>query len=196
MKPKVIQLGGRKTGAILMKAEPFPRKNCERKDCQLCWQAVQEGREGSLGVCYRGSCAYQGHCNRCPRQDTEAGIPEEKARQALYIGESDKSAYRRIQQHEAEYRRKAARNWMWDHTKEVHGGIIGGEGKEGKEDYTFAVKGSFHNATTRIADECVRIRREEEGKHEALGGEGPVEILNTKFEFHPARDVRVTFVQF
>jgi hypothetical protein len=194
-KPKVVQLGGRATSQSLVKGNPFPRKHCQRQDCQICWQEVQEAKEGSNSICFQGNIGYLGQCLRCPAKDREQGVEEGRERQCLYIGESSKTLYRRTAQHIREYLKKSDRSWMWEHTREQHEGIIGGEGKGGREDYKFSLAGSFKNCTTRITDESTRIKREEEGKAEAGVGKGEVTLLNTKHEFHKSKDVRVEYVQ-
>jgi hypothetical protein len=194
-KPKVVQLGGNMTARSLIRTDPFPRTDCRRKNCQLCWQAKREGKEGSSAECFRGNFGYQGSCVRCPAEDIVSGTPEGTERNAIYQGESSKTSYRRILQHFTEYTKKKNGSWMWEHVKERHQGLIGKDGQGGMEDYVWSVTGTFRECTTRIADESVRIKREEEGHNEALGGTGDVEILNTKREFYPARDVRVNLVQ-
>ena len=186
-KTKVLQKGGRVASRQLMKTNAYPKAHCEREKCLLCWQT--DGA-GSTGRCWAGPCGYAGLCTRCPDEDYRSGTLPEKVRNAVYHGETSKTAYGRIKQHLDGYNSRLPGNWMWEHTKSEHSGVT----EPG--DYRFLVTGTFRDPTTRIADEAIRLKREELGKLHTGGGEGPVLILNTKNEFYPAKDVRVTFTQF
>jgi hypothetical protein len=140
-KPKVVQLGGKKASADLVKSEAFPRAHCQREDCLMCWQEVRKGKEGSKGKCFKGGCGYHGFCTRCPKEHLEAGAVPGTERQALYQDETHKTSYRRILQHLAEYRNRKDRSWMWDHVRNKHEEIMGWEGRGGMEDFIFNVTG-------------------------------------------------------
>ena len=59
----------------------------------------------------------------------------------------------------------------------------------------FTVTGTFRDPTTRIVDEAIRIKKEE-NKEIMTGGSGPLTLLNTKEEFYTSKDVRVIFAQY
>ena len=129
---KVMEDGGRGVRQGLILSNQFPREECGRVDCQLCFQ--QDGNRRRI-VCDSGSVGYEGECNRCPDQ------------KYTYVGETSKTAYTRLSQHLAAYRAasaanipaqpqhvglgldrpKAAKSWMWEHTRDVHDGITGYE---------------------------------------------------------------------
>lgn len=103
---------------------------------------------------------YLGQCKRCPKADLDKGVGSGKERQAIYLGESSKTSYRKFLQHFTGSVKKANKNWVWEDCRDSHGGVIGGEGEGGREYFHMSVTGSFHNANTRIADEASRLKRE------------------------------------
>ena len=185
-KVKVLQKGGRVASRQLMRTNAYPKAHCNRDKCVLC---KQEGDAGCMGRCWEGPCGYAGLCTRCPADDLRSGVEPNKVKQSVYHGETSKTAYGRIKEHMEGYLSKQPGNWMWDHTSDEHEGVIG------TTDYSFSITGTFRDPTTRITDEAIRIRREEQGKLHTGGGEGPVVILNSKNEFYTAKDVRVNFTQ-
>ena len=105
--------------------------------------------------------SYERHCGRC--QD-----------RVVYIGETSKPAYTRIKQHYNNYRAAAAaklaalpnlgqdnmkqrdvKSWMWEHTRDVHGGVLGDE--NGMSDYMMNVTGRFTRCLERQVTEGIRI---------------------------------------
>ena len=73
-------------------------------------------------------------------------------------------------------------------------GVVG-EDEEGRRDYEFKVTETFRDSTTRIVDEAIRIKREE-NRLLKTGGKGPLTLMNTKEEFYTSKDVRMIFAQF
>ena len=64
----------------------------------------------------------------------------------------------------------------------------GGGDEEGRADYVFNVTQTFRDATTRIVDEAIRIKREE-SKPIKTEGDGPLTLLISKEEFYTSEDV-------
>ena len=87
-KVKVIESGGRAASNSLMRTNSYPRDNCGRGKCQLCWQEGRKGEAGSGGRCYSGYFGYSATCSRCPEEDREAGLEDNEVRRAVYHGES------------------------------------------------------------------------------------------------------------
>jgi hypothetical protein len=189
-KMRLVQRGGKLSSRELTSGGKSQKGNCRREKCQPCEEGGEE--EGSKGACYKGGIGYSGICSRCPEEDREKGIEEGKERQGLYIGESYRTLFRRTDDHFSAYVKKAEKSWMWQHAVAEHGGEIRGNGRR---DYNFKVTGTFRDPTTRIADECVRLYREEKGLREAIGGTGKLMILNEKDEFYSSKIVKVNFVQ-
>ena len=84
----------------------------------------------------------------------------------LYVGETARSCYTRHLQHLQKYSMKVrgkgmseneeGATFMWNHTKEVHGGIHGRE--NGVRDYTMFLDASFKDPLTRQVEEDMRMR--------------------------------------
>ena len=62
---------------------------------------------------------------------------------------------------------------MWEHTRDVHDGIVGQDG--GMKDYKVKVVGKFEKCLYRQVDEDVRMQQ-----FEASGGV----LLNSKYEYY------------
>ena len=104
---------------------------------------------------------------------------------------TSRTGFTRIREHIADYRaasaanlpplqsddnsvfRKRVKSWMWEHTRDVHGGTVGEHG--GVKDFKFSVSGKFRKCLDRQVDEGLRIQRRER--------EGCV-LLNSKNEFY------------
>ena len=84
-------------------------------------------------MCDKENIGYEGDCSRCP------------ARTYAYIGETS----------------KAAKSWMWEHTRDVHAGVVGQSG--GMEDYKVKVVEKFQKCLYRQVDEDVRMQEFEAG---------------------------------
>ena len=152
-KPKVTEIGGRTIWSQLG-SNHFQLENCGRGQCGLC--AASEG--GSRGKCWRQNVGYTYICNRCENPDV-----------FVYIGETSRSCFTRHKQHLAKYKQKAggisrveteeseeSATFMWDHTRDYHGGVIGPN--LGESDYTMFVDQTFRDTLTRQVDEDVRMR--------------------------------------
>ena len=187
-KTKVLEDGGRSVRGGLVRSDQFPREKCDRKDCQLCLQGETKGVQ-----CDRENIGYEGECGRCP-----AGA-------FAYIGETSKTAYTRLGQHLAAYksaaaaglpaipqhvssdpldRPRAAKSWMWEHTRDQHQGIVGPD--EGSRDYIVKVAGRFRKCLYRQVDEDVRMQN-----FEANGGA----LLNSKYEYYMPKSIQPVFRQ-
>ena len=78
-----------------------------------------------------------------------AGVEEDNLRRAINHGESSRTPKGRFEEHMVEYRKKDVSNFLWNHTLQVHGGVVtpgGGGDDEGRTDY---VNQSFRDPTTR-----------------------------------------------
>ena len=81
-------------------------------------------------------------------------------------------------------RRKNVKSWMWEHSRDYHGGVLGQGG--GKQDYKFSVSGVFRKCLDRQVDEGFRILECE--------SETGV-VLNSKNEWFTPRIVETVFRQ-
>ena len=185
---KIVESGGLSSQLCLVKSNQFPNGRCHRQDCLLCFQ--KEGDQNQA-ECFKNNIGYEGQCGRC--QD-----------RVVYIGETSKPAYTRIKQHYNNYRAAAAaklaalpnlgqdkgmkqrdvKSWMWEHTRDVHGGVLGD--KNGMSDYMMNVTGKFMKCLERQVTEGIRIEM-----CEKEGGQ----LLNSKNEYFTPRNIETVFKQ-
>ena len=141
---------------------------------------IQNDGSGQETRCSNNNVGYQGVCARFPKA-------------YAYIGESSRTAYTRVKEHMENYRAAAAaklppltdrndrilcgkkkcneynkckcdvKSWMWEHTRDCHGGGVGENG--GMGDYKMKVTGTFGKCLMRQINEDVRNQR-----YEAEGG--------------------------
>ena len=183
---KVLEDGGSSARTGLVKPNQFPRKLCQREDCVLCCQKA--GKPGKT-MCDLNNVGYEGRCLRCSEN-------------AVYVGETSKTAYTRIKQHFSNYRAAAAaklpplqrenpgrlenvrdcKSWMWEHTRDEHDGVVGG--KDGIDDYEMKVTAVFKKCLQRQVNEGVQIN-----KCEARGDK----ILNSKNEYFTPKTIQTVF---
>ena len=131
-----------------------------------------------------------------------------------YVGETSRTAYTRHKQHMVKYRAGArghqpaaldddgedrAGSFMWTHTHNVHGGLVGQDGGEG--DYKLSIEGRFKDTMTRQVDEDVRLRESGWGMDDAMaetgcGNFGPKCVLmNGNGDYYKPKSVQTQFRQ-
>ena len=171
-KTMIREDGGKSIKGDLVRTNPFPVDNCSRRGCLVC--SSDKGR----GRCWKSNCVYQIVCNRSPcNQDHNV--------KQSYIGETSRTAFTRGNQHIILYRGKKDNSFMWRHTLEEHGGVIGSGG--GITDYSMECLSTFKKPLTRILEEAVRIQRQ---------SEDPKTIsLNSKMEYFGSEYVRTVFTK-
>ena len=195
-KIKVIEDGGVSSRVGLVKTNQFPKDECGRGDCVLC---QQRGGEGHVSNCWVNNIAYEGECTRCPEPQ-------------VYVGETSRAAHTRIKEHIDNYRAAAAsrlpaldqtsvvcgksrcvnmnkcrcnvKSWMWEHSRDHHGGVVGDNG--GLNDYRMSVKKKFVKCLDRQVFEDVRMQ------HCLMNGGT---LLNSKNEYYTPKSVQVSFKQ-
>ena len=172
----------------LTKSNQFPRDNCEREDCAMCVNKEDSDKRTHFDV---SNVGYEGDCLRCDLSVYK------------YVGETSRTGYTRIREHLADYRaaatanlppqpevygpdqhRKPVKSWMWEHTRDVHGGQTDKQG--GISDYKFHIANRFKKCLQRQIDEGLRIKRKE--------AEGCI-LLNGKNKFYTPRLVEPVFRQ-
>jgi hypothetical protein len=144
------------------------------------------------------------------RGETIEEIDEDRivAKRGIYHGETSRTAYSRILDHVKDYTKidkrkkvdETKEHFMRKHMMEHHEDLMNerkdkGEEEHRKDDFNFSVTGIFRHPTTRILNEAARVSLEEKGLIKTGIGEGKLTIMNTKFEFHLPKDVRIIFNQ-
>ena len=163
------------------------KKECERDNCVMCYQ--KEGNK--VTKCLKNNVGYEARCGCCPTRFS-------------YLGETSRTAYTRTREHISDYRAAAAvrlpplpptdgeaqgrkknvKSFMWEHSRDCHGGLLGQRGGIG--DYQFSVTGVFRKCLDRQVDEGLRILQCE--------NEGGV-VLNSKNEWFTPKVIETVFRQ-
>ena len=90
-----------------------------------------------------------------------------------------------------------AATFMWNHTKEVHGGVAGPN--NGAGDYLMYLDGAFRDAFTRQVEEDVRMRvgvdEMARKRCKDRNCELNVQLMNGKGEYYTPKSVITTFSQ-
>jgi hypothetical protein len=125
--------------------------------------------KGCNCACFSPHHNYEWSCARCDMkiiqhhgqdpagQDTGG---EERPRRPKYMGESSRSPLTRASQHLAAYRKREDKSFMWEHTVQEHGGLVGSS-----KDFVLTVTATDRDPVRRVLREAVRIR------HAAAGGQ-------------------------
>ena len=191
---KVLQGGGVSVKRTLVRTNPFPRVSCGREDCLM----DKYGQSGCKEACYRESVGYCATCTRCTEHQLTQGKTREDLVDHSYTGETARSIYTRSKQHLSDYRshfggRKAVNSWMWDHTAEQHGGVVGPD--QGAGDYTFRSQGCFEKPLQRQVDEAVRLSQIEKHGRVLCDKKGGRQVVsqNSRGEFYTPKIVQYRF---
>ena len=154
---KVVEKSGVSLKSCLQKSSVYIGKRCEYDECHVCLTKP-------TGNCSKEGVGYKAWC-----------IPCSDARENYVMhGETGKSARIRSKEHMDNYKRRA-RSCLWDHVREVHGGV--------PVSFGWAVTGSFQEPLLRQLDEADRIERE------------TGILMNSKLEWVRPAGVRTTVEQ-
>ena len=217
----VLEDGGRSIHQDLIRSNFGPRANCDRPSCLPCQSGPTHGKCYKPNIGYRVACArepctltapelgmrdQQRSRNDSDMEDDNSDEEDDHAHHepqqsdhcppgAAYEGETSRTAFTRGQQHLQLYRgshKQREKSFMWHHTREVHGGVIGDQG--GLGDYKMEVVSRFSDPMSRILEEAVRIREAESldlGWSEANGKR--TICLNGKLEYFQSQMVNTNF---
>ena len=162
---KVVEKSGTRLVRLLQNNDPFKRKSC--RDAQWCMVCKgEDGEEG--GDCRESGVTYKIKClgKKEGNQEEQCGEP--------YHGETDRNAYTRGREHEANLNNERENSALWKHCIEKHGSV--------KQRFEMVVVDRARNdATKRQILEAVRIQRA-----------GDEQILNGRGEWNSNRVPRVT----
>ena len=186
---KVIESNGVSASMGVVRTNQFPREVCHREDCAIC---IQVDGEAENTHCDKSSVGYEGDCVRCIDSVWK------------YVGETSRTGYTRMKEHLSDYRAASAarlpplpssdttpdrkqivKSWMWEHTRDVHGGQVGA--REGIGDYKFRVKQRFRKCLERQVNEDIRMQ------HYKKDG---CMLLNSKNEWYMPKSVEPIFRQY
>ena len=180
IKTRVQEGGGEKLRNRLMRADPFPRKNCSRPDCPVVTRGMAECRE----TCYQGHATYRARCNTCKQAREkaraegceEADIPPDY----VYIGETSRGIYVRQEGHIKQYKSPKESGFMIKHANEVH------EGDKSLQ-FSFERTATDRDPMRRIIRESVQILETREDRS--------CQLMNSKDEYFGVKVITTHFLQ-
>ena len=158
----------------MIRNDPFPREKCDRPGCPL-------GRDGNCNnKCYNESVGYTVVCRRCLESNTPPRI---------YIGETSRSVYTRIQGHLSDLRTSARNNrgnsWMYNRIQESHSGEYNQE--DPGADWKVTLKDTFRKPLERQISEFIGIRKAKTLGQGRVGSKEmkiSTDVFNTKEEWY------------
>ena len=163
----ILESGGTKLRDQLIKSDPFPNKECGRKDCKMpeCKERCYAGHVNYTIVCK--SCESINHCEKY-----------------VYMGESSRGGYIRYKQHFNKYKTKSG--FMWDHDVLKHGGT-------GEVEFEVERVVKDGDPLRRVIRESVKLQHtnREEGCRDGNGV--VVNLMNRKNEYFGMMTVQVNF---
>ena len=168
VRTRVQEGGGTKLRDRLMRADPFPRDRCFRRDCPVVSRGTGECRE----TCFQGHATYVARCKECADKRKSAVAAragnEKIPLDEVYIGETSRGLYVRHSTHQEKYRALKASGFMHRHAEEKHEGS-----KETK--YVFERTSSDRDPMRRIIRESIQIVKASEDENLLL--------MNSKDEY-------------
>ena len=201
-KEKVVEESGRMVRHEICPSDPFPRQRCHRANC-----VPDNSKEGGVkGQCYASNCNYLFKCRRCEVELADklqnwTGPECGNLKREVYRGETSRPLYTRAQGHLTKYRAK--NNFMWEHTRDHHGGVLGPN--NGQDDYVMEMESKQKTSFARQVRESILIKRNKEGKDKDVvdidnsDGKRKIELdmdlFNGRGEWFAPKHVEVFFNQ-
>lgn len=170
-KTLILEDGGVSVRQDTIRSNISPDMPCNRVGCITCLTTP--------GRCWRTNSCYQMDCQRIPCSHTDTNS-------VSYTGETSHNTYSRGLQHLTLYRgnpKEKEKSWMWRHTVEAHGGVMGPD--RGIGDYSMEVTKSFRDPFTRIIDEAIGVKMAED--------DPGVDCQNSKGEYFQPQFTRVVY---
>ena len=122
---KVVEKNGKKLVDILTRSDPWGEDNCGRSDCRPC-----SSSEGDRYICRTPNVTYVNTCTLCKKE----------GRMTEYIGETSRTLYERMREHDMKCSNKEDTSHMHKHLEEEHRMEIVERGLEGEGHKMFSVR--------------------------------------------------------
>ena len=137
---RMVETAGTSLRQKIVKTDLAANKPCRQQDCLLC--ITGEGNSSTSH--HRGGALYKGSCNLCEKNNLRAE----------YHGETEYSAYTRIQEYAKEIKKQDSNNAFAEHRAAVHP-----ENKGNPECYRFQVVNTYAKPMKHQVAEAVAIYR-------------------------------------
>ena len=141
---KIVERSGTTLEMLLHKSDPWQGIDCEREGCLLCETKQKTGK--NLGQdCHKRSIVYLSYCmdceegqnkdieDRCGEDKEKLEEERKKTRRHIYIGETARSCFERLKEHQSDMRQLKVNSHMLRHIVEKHEG-------QNYEEVTFGVR--------------------------------------------------------
>ena len=184
---KFIERAGVKLVDMLHKADPWAGEDCQRSKCTLCYTKMVTGKNLEQS-CSRRSVIYETHCETCFKREVESIQKEnleeqekkkriEQIKKYVYIGESSRSGYERLWEHQRALEQLSPESHMLKH-------IVAAHSEEEIEDIEFHARIVKYTRTSieRQIRESTLIQESRENNH----------VLNSKAEYNRCSIPRLT----
>ena len=149
--------GGQVVSSSVVKSNPFPRMDCERFNCMVCWEGPSGGKCAKSGACYTIKC------NRPPCRVISEGEGDRacdlQVPMAQYAGKTARTPYTRGSRHLELYTgsvNERSKSFMWRHCVGTHGGVLGDHG--GRGDFKMDIISHHRDPLTRVLKEAIEIQ--------------------------------------
>ena len=132
-KLKIVERSGTTLEELLHKSDPWQGIDCERQGCILCATKLKTGK--NLGQdCHKRSVVYETNCLTCEERknkeiEESCGDDKEKAEEMkrkqkrhIYVGETARSCFERLNEHESDKRQLKTTSHMLRHLVGHHEG--------------------------------------------------------------------------
>jgi hypothetical protein len=160
---KVVERGGTKLKQVC-KSNPLATPGCKRVKCGIC-SGDKPGR------CDMQSAGYRCICKECEKEGVVC----------IYEGESGRTGFLRFLDHKtAVDKKKVDKSAVAKHMQVQHNGMKG--------QFSMEVTGTFQSCLTRLGDEGMRVRAEEEDENINI-------VMNSRAEFNQPPLVRILAVR-
>ena len=175
----MVERAGDSLVDLLHRSDPWAGEDCDRGGCKPCWTKIRTGKAKTQD-CTKRNCIYETWCITCWEEDVakveEKYKEDEKMMKVMmkrikvykYIGETSRSVYERIWEHNHSMEQLHTSSHMLKHVLEVHG-----EEEYNKVEFGAKVVRYERSAFNRQVTESVIIQ-EERSHH----------ILNSKSEYN------------
>ena len=99
LRVRMAESAGTPLGILLTRSNPWGPGDCGREDCVTCGQSDEKRID-----CKKRNVLYESKCNMCNTEEEKSSnnISSLKAGRGIYVGESSRSLYERIREHQSD----------------------------------------------------------------------------------------------
>ena len=148
---KIVEETGDMVKSLVTRSNPWAGEKCSRGDCPVCSYGEKQGD------CRKRNLVYKTQCLVC----------KEQGREALYVGETARTAYERGREHHQDRRSHSEKSHMYCHSMEEH------SQSEEQPQFSMKVYKTHRSALARQIHEAV-----------VIANSWDIKLLNSKSEYN------------